>query len=751
MGSSTLGAWWTFDEGQGSTTIEQVSGTADPIAYVFNNARYKPPADPMWRGGIRGHALLFDGYSTWVTHPLDAFVTPTRALTIAAWIAPRTFEAGIGGQLSAIVNQHDRLMQQGFILGTFTHGAWSLQIGTGNAWLEVWSHEQRLPRHAWAQIAATFDSDDGCLCLYLNGELVAAQSYESGRSLQPAAKDVLIGKHNTPVQVDVFEANCFDGLIDELKIDSVAWTSEQVKAVYRADRAAHGGIIPAADTRPRRSRYAGDLHRPQYHFIPPQHWMNEPHALLHFKGKYHITYQHNAHAPFWHHISWGHAVSDDLVHWHDLPDAIIPEKDTVAPDGIWSGSASVDGDGNPVLFFTAGNNAMSPNQMTGLARSTYHDDGDLNLTHWIIHEQPVTVLNQDLEISGHKVLPHEFRDSYVWREGDFWCQLVGAGVGEVGGTALLYTSTDLIHWTYQKPFLVGDMQRYPLVSMMWELPVFLPLGKGKHLFLFSPWWAPGHPSAHFLKYVPYWIGTWDVSTLTFTPDHAEPRIFDYGEHFTGPSGSVDEHGRSIVLNIAQAKWNAQMAYDSGWWGNAGLPIQLFMHEDGELGVKPIPELAALRTDHLIALDNLSLAEANTRLANIGGRMLEIDLTAAIPGGERVGVSVRRSPDGEEETRIGYDARHARFFIDRSQSSLSANIHQRGVQGGLLRLSDGVLRLKVYIDHSMIEAYANERKSITSRVFPSRADATGLSLWGRGDLVVERLDVWALCSAYNQGD
>ncbi|WP_343418258.1 GH32 C-terminal domain-containing protein [Candidatus Flexifilum breve] len=385
------------------------------------------------------------------------------------------------------------------------------------------------------------------------------------------------------------------------------------------------------------------------------------------------------------------------------------------------------------MFFTAGNNALSPNQMTGLARSTYRDDGDLNLTTWVVHETPVTVLNQDLEIMGHKVLPHEFRDSYVWREDDVWCQLVGAGVQEVGGTALLFTSTDLVHWTYQKPFLVGDMQRYPLVSMMWELPVFLPLGKGKHIFLFSPWWAPGHPSAHFLKYVPYWIGTWDAATLTFTPDNAEPRLFDYGEHFTGPSGSVDEYGRSIVLNIAQAKWNAQMAYDSGWWGNAGLPIQLFLHEDGELGLRPIPELETLRTDHLIALENVSLAEANTQLEGLRGKMLEIEVTACIAEGERFGVSVRRSPQGEEETRIGYDARHAQFFIDRNRASLSATVHQQGVQGGSLRLSDGRLRLKVYIDHSMIEAYANDRKSLTSRVFPRREDATGLALWGESDL------------------
>jgi len=84
MTSSNLAAWWRFDEGRGKTTCEYVSGKMDAIHYVFNDAKYKPPSDPMWRAGIANQALLFDGYSTWVTHPAAVFKTPTRAMTIAA-------------------------------------------------------------------------------------------------------------------------------------------------------------------------------------------------------------------------------------------------------------------------------------------------------------------------------------------------------------------------------------------------------------------------------------------------------------------------------------------------------------------------------------------------------------------------------------------------------------------------------------------------------------------------------------------
>jgi sucrose-6-phosphate hydrolase SacC (GH32 family) len=204
-----------------------------------------------------------------------------------------------------------------------------------------------------------------------------------------------------------------------------------------------------------------------------------------------------------------------------------------------------------------------------------------------------------------------------------------------------------------------------------------------------------------------------------------------------------------VLNIAQMKRPPQMSYDSGWDGNAGLPVILFLHDDGQLGVKPVPELETLRGEHLVHLDNVSLSEANQRLVEVSGTMLEIQLDLRLIDGQKGGVLCRRSPDGEEETLIYYDARHSTFNIDRDKSSLAAVVHQRGTQGGPLRLSDGVLRLRIYLDQSMIEAYANDLKSITSRVYPTRDDATGLALWGSSDLDVERIDVWQMRSAYNE--
>ena len=81
-----------------------------------------------------------------------------------------------------------------------------------------------------------------------------------------------------------------------------------------------------------------ERYRPQFHFTPPIHWMNDPNGLVYHKGEYHLFYQFNPFGNRWGHMSWGHAVSKDLIHWQHLPVAIPEQKDTM----IFSGSCVID-------------------------------------------------------------------------------------------------------------------------------------------------------------------------------------------------------------------------------------------------------------------------------------------------------------------------------------------------------------------------------------------------------------------------
>jgi sucrose-6-phosphate hydrolase SacC (GH32 family) len=764
-GGGTTGpvAYWDFAERKGASTVEEVSHQADPISYVFNQAVYKPNSDPLWQpartgDGVLSGALLFDGYSTWVTRSAPAVPLVPDGLTVEAWVAPRAFEWGDAGKVSAIVNQQDAAANLGFSLGVGRHGVWKFGVGTGDAWREVTVPQSAaLAAGKWAHLVATFDSAHALMRLYLNGAQVAETAVPVGATLRPAPVPLLIGRHNQPEIINgTFAVNMFSGLIDEVKVYNRPLDAAQVSGDHSAALATFaGGTIPATSVAEDRSRYDGDKYRPGYHFTAPNHWMNEPHAPIFVNGQYHLFYQHNVHGPYWHNISWGHAVSKDLVHWRDLPVALAPTAGSVAPDGVWSGGATVDADGVPVLFITAGNDSKRPNQAVGTARPV--DPSDPDLKQWKMDPQLVTEQDPNADVgTGRKVRVGEFRDPYVWKEGSVWYELVGSGVqttggADVGGTALMYSSADLVHWTYLGPLMTGDVAAHPKSGQVWELPVFLPIGKDaqgrqRSALIVNPSFTSASPYSS--KNTLYWVGSWDAATHKWTPDSTEPRMFDYGEHFTGPSGTVDAKNRSLLFSIAQDRRTERAHYDSGWAHNAGLPVELTMRPDGDLGIRPVAETANLHTaTPLLNLSGpVSVAAANQQLAGVKGDMLHVRVTLRPGAAQRFGLDVLRSPGDEERTRLFYDtAGGGTFGVDRSRTGANSNVDgSLGTQSGPLPLDAGAVTLDVFVDRSMVEAYANSYKSITTRAYDVRSDALGLQVFGDGS-TIESMTVWTMTS------
>ena len=180
---------------------------------------------------------------------------------------------------------------------------------------------------------------------------------------------------------------------------------------------------------PRRLELAGDPHRPGYHFLAPANWMDDPNGVIQVGGEYHLFYQWIPNSPSrsggaFH---WGHAVSNDLVHWRDLPIALSPTPGGPDQEGCWSGGA-VNNQGTPTIVYRG---RVGGSTAACIATST---DGLLT---WKKH------LDNPVISEANEEDDYPAGDPYVWREGDFWYCVMGTHT-KTGGAAVLYRSADLL-------------------------------------------------------------------------------------------------------------------------------------------------------------------------------------------------------------------------------------------------------------------------------------------------------------------
>lgn len=470
----------------------------------------------------------------------------------------------------------------------------------------------------------------------------------------------------------------------------------------------------ALSAREIRQQMASDPHRPQYHFQPPSNWMNDPNGLIHFQGIYHLFYQHNPYGPLHANMHWGHAASQDLVHWQDLPIALAPTPEGPDKDGCWSGCA-VNNDGVPTLVYTG----VWP-ESQNIATST-------DMIEWTKHpNNPVVPAPPpDLDVTG-------FRDPCVWREGNTWYMVIGSGIRNVGGTVFLYRSPDLVNWEYLHPLHTGDWRE---TGEMWECPSFFALGDA-YVLVFSKFLF--HPVEYF---------TGSYQNHRFEPTHHD--FLDYSGLFYAPQTFADETGRRLMFGWIREARSDDLVETAGWSGVQSVPRVLVPRPDGRLGVGPVPELQTLRGKH-VHRANLTVAPGTSVfLGEIQGNSLEILVTFEAGSTGQFGLTLLRSPGSEEETTLTYDRATQSLTIDRSRSCAKPDGVDVTAHSAPLHLAPGeALTLHVLVDHSVIEVFANGHTALTSRVYPTRPDSVGLDIFARGSAsTVKQMDVWQLGSIW----
>ena len=446
-----------------------------------------------------------------------------------------------------------------------------------------------------------------------------------------------------------------------------------------------------------RKSAAADPYRPLYHFSPPGFGLHDPAGLCRWQGKYHLFYLYSPPGLQW---SRGHAVSEDLVNWRDLP---------LLPTAIRGGTGQAWADNDRVIL-TIGEGKL-------------FTASDPLLEKWTEH--PVRFPGAD---------------NFIWREKDYYYITKSAGGPN---TALeILRSKDLTKWDSMGNYLSDGYFTDPGTDG--SCNNVLSLGNGKNLILFF-----SHNRGP-----EYYIGKSDLEGGRFSIQH-HGRM-NYGPVMRGglhaPTGFVNTDGRCIGLwNIMECTIQDNMLGHKDEM--VSLPRQLTANkmvtaDEGwnirpinPLTIEPVEELKTLRFNP-VKMESVTIpANGQQSLAGVKGRAIELEAVIDPKSAREVGLRILQSPNREEETTIslsmhGYawpwksNKRH--LMIDVSQASLSPDVASRVPEIGPLYLKDGeLLHLRVFIDRSVIEVFANGRQCLTLRAYPTRPDSTGVSVFARG--------------------
>jgi sucrose-6-phosphate hydrolase SacC (GH32 family) len=625
-----------------------------------------------------------DGYSVWLEHHLKQPVMLDRALALSAWVALESFPVatasviGWGDATSGASLAVDRL---GILVFTVRNGPNQ----------EECRSEKPLDRNRWIHLACT-SLPDGKFALFIDGDQVAISQPAANPPQLSQIQHIYLGRvMKDEIVAKVFPTNVLNGFVRQVRVYSAHLSPQEVKSLSNEFHRQTASLT--ADP----LWFVTDAQRPKYHAMPPRAWTNEPHGLVHFRGQYHLFYQKNPNGPYWGHIHWGHMTSPDLLEWTEQPIALTPEH---GPDseGCWSGSAIV-ANGKIVILYTGGDGRLASICMAS------SEDG----LHFTKHPG-----NPVLEAPPSTIAVKEFRDPFVWQEGAEYRMIIGSGITDVGGTALLYRSSDLIAWHYIKPILIGDKADS---GVFWEMPVFIKIGEYRALIVCE---VPGRAS--------YWVGKWEDDV--FTPLQNAPQRLDLFNHFLSPTPYIDEHGRAITIGITPETRSSLEQWQAGWAHLYGLPRELTLDAEHRLHQTPIKELATRFVPLLSTTEKQSLS-TNWRTFEAAGTCLFLKARFERGSSETIVLALRRSPDRQEETLIRYDWQHAQLTLDRSKASMNMHTARDVKQVSYQPPTEGAIEFHVFLDESALEVFLDGQACFTSRIYPSLPESIGLAASSEG--------------------
>lgn len=307
----------------------------------------------------------------------------------------------------------------------------------------------------------------------------------------------------------------------------------------------------------------------RFHFDVPIGWLNDPNGSVRAFGQYHVFYQHNPYWPQKRPMFWGHAVTDDLTHWRDLPPALAPDED-YDRDGCWSGTA-MEWDGKLYLLYTGVRDGIQQQCLAVSENGVHFTKSPKNPV------IPTGLLPPDSK-------PDDFRDPCLWREDGWFYAIVGGKDTRADcGRALLYRSRDLTEWAY-----VSDFYRDTSGTShgIFECPAYLRAGNGEALVT-SLNHVDDVGELYRNPHVPVaYLGRGDFAGGSFRSDQRE--MLDYGFDYYAPQIFRDGD-RSLSVAWMQNWSRTYPTGDYGWIGSFTYPREITV-QNGALVQRPAREI-----------------------------------------------------------------------------------------------------------------------------------------------------------------
>ena len=422
----------------------------------------------------------------------------------------------------------------------------------------------------------------------------------------------------------------------------------------------------------------------------------DPNGAIYWKGRYHLFYifqDRRGH-------NWGHVSSSDLFHWRHHPTGLVA--------GMFSGNCFVNKEGRPTMCY------HQVGQGNALAVAV---DDELN--EWKkLDTNPITPPTKPGDVHHGK---YRSWDPYGWLEGQTYYAIFGgtrpaiAKAPDMGGP-----------WTYAGDLMANTV---PGVSINEDVSCadLFKIGD-KHMLLCI---------SHRLG-CRYYLGQW--KNEQFHPAFHEK--MSWVDHtFFAPESLLDGRGRRIMWAWLMDTPGFKTRTPRGWSGTMSLPRVLTLAGDGSLRMNPPEEIERLRYNARSRADLAVPADGELKVEGVSGTSIEIELEIRPQGARQFGVKVCCSPGGEEQTAIFYDAAEKKLKVDTTKSGEGT---KGAVEAAPFELkADEPLRLRVFVDKSVVEVFANGgRQAVTRRMYPSRADSVGVSLFARGGAArVRAVNAW----------